>query len=265
LRNSIYKDFRSVQIGFEGLYSRPEFGLDDAQGQFFARLRPRSIGRSDWVYYVTGSIVGRRRYLDYTTSSAGGGIGLPGHGGRPGDPSVYPIFGQTVNATLQAPTFRIWKGASLQSSFFTTVYNYSNGQRGVAPGLNLGLSQKLGKIGSMQLDYSYDKGGASLYGDNFSHYLSGTLLLNLSDKMSANAYLTKSLSDDAIYGFAGLDYYFAPKWRFGLTSDYSRFAGTDSTLNFGWSIGRMIGQREISLNWDRARGNVFFEFGNLLY
>jgi len=265
LRNSIYKDFRSVQLGFEGLYSRPRGSLDDAQGQFFARLRPRSIGRSSWVYHVTGSIVARRRYTDFSTSSPGGGVGLPGHGGRPGDPAVYPVFGQTANATLQAPNFRLWKGASLQSSFFTSVYNYSNGRRGVAPGANLSLSQKLGRVASFQLDYSYDKGGSSLYGDTFSHYLSSTFLLNLGEKISANAYLTKSLSDDAIYGYAGLDYYFMPKWRASLNTDYSRFSGTDPFLNFGWSIGRMIGQREISLNWDRSRGNVYFEFGNLFY
>ncbi|HVF10762.1 MAG TPA: Ig-like domain-containing protein [Abditibacteriaceae bacterium] len=264
-RNSIYKDFQSVQLGFEGLYSRPDGGLDDAQAQFFARLRPRSIGRSGWVYYVAGSIVARRRYIDYRSSGSGGGIGLPGRGGRPGDPRIYPLLGQTLNATLQAPTYRIWKGASVQGSMFATAFNYSNDRRGVAPGVNLGLTQKLGRVASFQLDYSYDKGGGSLYGDNFSHYLSGTFLLNLGEKISASAYLTKSLADNATYGFAGLDYFFARKWRAGLIADYSRFSGTDPFLNFGWSIGRMIGQRELSLNWDRARGNVYFEFGNLLY
>jgi hypothetical protein len=136
--------------------------------------------------------------------------------------------------------------------------------------MTMGLRQELGRVATLQLDYSYDRGSLSsltsyMSSSSYSHFVSGALSLNLGSRLGGNAYFTQSLSDGSLYGALGLDYYLAPKWRLGLFSDYSRFEGLDAYLNYGLSVGRQIGQREISLNWSRDRNRVYFEFGGMGY
>lgn len=323
LRSSLQKDFRSMQVGFEGLMSRVSsdstgaFGRNNMQGQFFARLRPKALGRSGWNYTLAANLIAVRRfaYLELQNGGGtggggtggggtggsgtgggtggggtgggrpGGGIGLPGRGGsrsaiesamqmavlgRNADATgtvqrARPMVGQTLLATLQAPTRNLWKGASLQSSLLASAFNYSDGRRGVAPGLTMGLRQELGRVASVQLDYNYDKGSLgllnSLSNGDYTHFMSGSLLMNLGSKVAGNAYFTKSLADGSLYGAVGLDFYPSNRWRMGLFSDYSSFDAF-SFLNYGLTIGRQIGQREISLNWSRDRNKFFFELGN---
>lgn len=323
LRSSLLKDFRSMQVGFEGLMSRVSgnssgnsIGRSNMQGQFFARLRPKSLGRSGWNYTLAANVIAVRRFAYRELINGGGTGGIPGGGGtgggtggggtggggtgggRPGggiglpgrgrprsaiDSAMQmavigtnprtdryvertrPMIGQTLLANLQAPTRQLWKGASLQTSVLATAFNYSDNRRGVAPGLVLGLHQELGRVGSLQLDYNYDKGSLGLLNtltnSDYTHFLSGSMVLNLGAKVAANTYFTKSLADGSLYGAAGLDFYPSNRWRMGLFSDYSSFDNIDF-LNYGLSIGRQIGQREISLNWSRDRNKFFFELGN---
>ncbi|MDF2439361.1 MAG: hypothetical protein JWN98_345 [Abditibacteriota bacterium] len=314
LRSSFQKDFRSMQIGFEGLMSRvssssaTSFGRSNMQGQFFARLRPKTLGRSGWNYTLAANLIAVRRfaYLELQNGGGGtggggtgggtggdgtggggtgGGIGLPGRGGSRSAietamqmavmgrtagatgtvQRTRPMIGQTLLATLQAPTRNLWKGASVQSSLLASAFNYSDGRRGVAPGLMLGFRQELGRSASLQLDYNYDKGSLgflnSISNGNYTHFMSGSLLMNLGSKVSGNAYFTKSLADGSLYGAVGLDFYPSDRWRMGLFSDYSSFDAFNF-LNYGLTIGRQIGQREISLNWSRDRNKFFFELGN---
>lgn len=179
------------------------------------------------------------------------------------------LVGQTLLSTLQSPSTRLWKGATLSGSVLASAFNYSNGRRGIAPGLTLAFQQSLGRAGGLQIDYSFDKGGLSsiggLYGSSYSNFASANLFLNLGKRATANAYFTRSFSDGAMYGAATLDLYPAQKWRLGLFSDYSRFADIEAYLDYGLSLGRQIGQREVSLNWSRNRGKVYLELGGSPY
>jgi hypothetical protein len=179
--------------------------------------------------------------------------------------STQNLLGQTLLATLQSPTARLWKGASLSGTVLASGYNYSNGRRGLSPGLSVAFQQSLGRAGGLQIDYSFDRGGLStfsgLYSGSYSNYVTGNLFLNLGQKASANAYFTRSLSDGGTYGAATLDFYPKEKWRLGLFSDYSRFADIEAYLDYGLSIGRQVGQREVSINYSRNRGKIYLELG----
>ncbi len=270
LSGTISKSFRNVDIGLETFYARPSSTPGTMQGNFYARLRPKEIGVSGWTYTVAANLSGLRNHYAQTTGS-GGGIGLPGHT-RPGQtPSSTlvsrSILGQTVSAVLVAPTYKLWKGGRLQASFSGTAFNYSDGNRGVSPGVTLGLNQNIGSSGSLSINYQYDRGlinqvGGTVVGRSTNN-LVASMSMNLGPRIGSYFELSRGLSDGSTYGYSTIDYRFAPKWRTGLFSDYSRFDGA-GFLNYGFSLGRQIGPRELSLNWDRSRGRFYFEFGNFL-
>jgi len=271
VRGTFDKQFRGFQVGMEGFVSKTEGDPLDGKGQFYARMRPRQLGKTDWVYTLTGNVTAWRRYTEYFevggTTSSTGAVGLPGHT-RPGT-TLYartgPLYSQTVNAALQSPNFRLWRGANLQANLSATAYNYSNNRRGLSPGITLGLQQRLGRTGNFQIDYSYDRGGLGLFGTGYTNFVSSSLQLNLGRKLSSSTSLTRSFGDDSLYGVTALDYFLSEKWRLGLFSDYSSFGDIDNYLNYGFSVGRQVGQREVTMNWDHERGRVYFQLGNLIY
>jgi len=360
LRSALVKDTRSAQLGFEGLLARLRDTPGEAQGQFYARLRPRSLGHSGWSYSMGANLIALRQFALISgggtgsggsgnggtgsggsgnggTGSGGSGNGGSGNGGagsggtgnggtgnggtgsgngggRPGgvgipgrgphrlegglegefDSQVRPsamralvamraaqageaastyasstLIGQTLLSTLQSPSARLWRGASLSGSVLASAFNYSNGRRGLSPGLNMNFQQALGRVGGLQMNYNFDRGGLSsvggLYGSAGSNFASASLFLNLAQRLSANAYFTRSFSDGGTYGAATLDFYPIPRWRMGLFSDYSRFDNIAAYLDYGLSLGRQVGQREVSLNWSRNRSRVYLELGGARY
>jgi hypothetical protein len=272
LRTSLYKEYSSMQLGMEGFYTRrnesDSGNRNQFQGQFFVRMRPRQLGKSGWFMTVSGNMTAMNRYNigSIVTSGGGGGVGLPG---RPTGSTLVEqyrsVFGQTLDISLQGPERRLWKGASLHTTLRATAFNNSLGRRGVAPGWTFGLNQNFGRLASMQLSYSYDKSGGIFAGTDVAHFLNGSLLLNPMKKVSINAFATKSLTDSSLYSAASLDYAFAPKWRAGLFTDYSTFGDTEDYLDYGWTVGRMVGQREISVNWSAVRNRIYFELGGFRY
>ncbi len=338
LRSTLVKDTRSAQLGFEGLLSHLRGAPGDAQGQFYARLRPRALGHSGWSYSMGANLIALRQFAIISgggtgtgsggtssggsgsggTGSGGGGTGSGGGGivsGRPGvvgipgsgprrleaalqaeianiDHQVRPstmralvemraaqavatastykastLLGQTLLTSLQSPQKRLWKGASLSGNVLASAFNYSDGRRGLAPGLILNFQQNLGRLGGLQIDYNFDRGGLSsiggLYGSSSTNFASANVYLNLGQRINANAYFTRSFSDGGTYGAATLDFFPFPKWRLGLFSDYSRFDAIAAYLDYGLSLGRQVGQREVSLNWSRNRGRVYLELGGV--
>jgi len=278
-QGSLLKQFKKMEVGLEGYFSKPQGGQNNVQGQFFARLQPRQVGNSRWFYTMTANLTALRRFTELIADGgaggpggSGGGIGLPGET-RDGVTTIAsrtrPLYGQTFSVILQAPQYKLWKGGRLQANLQGNAYNYSNGQRGLAPGLTVGMQQDIGRVGALRVDYNYDKGlvsplGGSYYGRS-SHFLSGQLALNLGSKIAGNALLSRSLSDGSLYGLTSLNYYFAPKWRAELFSDYSRFAGANEFLDYGVRIGRLVGVREVSVNWSRERNRIYFEWGNFFH
>jgi hypothetical protein len=319
LRSTLIKEYASAQLGFEGLASKISGGPDNAQGQFFARLRPRLLGSSGWSYTLAANLLAVRRYTRLVSNPVpgnppgngggngggtggggrpGGGVGLPGRGPRDralgtslasvlSQDAVFarasaaaranatasvsrPLFGQSLLATLQSPTASLWRGASIQGSVLANGFNYSDGRRGVSPGLSVSFQQQLGRVGGLQIDYNYDRGGLGLLGPNVyagssTNFVTGSFYLNLGSRLAGNAYFTKSLSDGGLYGVASLDFYPVEKWRLGLFTDYSSFADIESYFDYGLSVGRQVGQREISVNWSRTRGRVYLELGSPMH
>ncbi len=194
---------------------------------------------------------------------------LPGTTTLTNSSTTTTLFGQTLLTTLQSPSARLWKGASLQGSLLANVYNYSNNRRGISPGLTVGLQQTFGRVGALQLNYNYDKGSTNLlstlgngaYRNLGSNFLSGSLFLNFGQSVGSNFFFTKSLTDGGLYGAGTLDFYPTQKWRLGLFSDYASFADIESYFDYGLAVGRAVGQREISLNWSKTRGRIYLELG----
>lgn len=262
---SLTKELRAMQIGIEGYYDQPEGEKNNMRGQFFVRMRPKSIGKG-WSHNMSANILGVRSVSSTITDDDSS---IPGR-----DPVTRtitrPLFGQTFTTGLQSPIFSPWRGGTFSANLFTTAYNYSDGRRGVTPGISMGFGQNLGRAVSMRLDYTYDRSALGLYGvtsGSYTHYISGALSAQLAKNVSLSSFASKSLSDDSLYGSTDLDYYISDKWRVGLFSDYSNFtdSNSESVLNYGWSLGRKIGQREVSVNFDASRGKVYFELGGFRY
>ncbi|HEX8464410.1 MAG TPA: hypothetical protein VF627_07310 [Abditibacterium sp.] len=271
-RASVVRDLRAMQVGLEAFYDRPNGQQDNLRTQFYARMRPKVIGASGWSYTLGANALAVRRIaqtvrLNSNGSGSGGGVGLPGQGGGNGSGTATrtrPLLGQTLTASLQSPLISPWRGSGFTANLLATAFNYSDGRRGAAPGITAGFSQRLGRA-DVRLDYTYDRSSLGLYGsasDSFTHYVSGSLSAQLTPKIGIASFLSHSLRDGSTYGSADLSYYFAPQWRAGLFSDYSSFLDSNAFLNYGWSIGRTIGSREVSVNYDANRGRIYLELGN---
>jgi hypothetical protein len=252
LNGTIAKQFKTFDIGLEGYYSRPSAGDSNFQGAFYARMRPKEIGQSGWTYTVSANVNAVRRFYTLRPNGTQAKRG-------------WPLYGQTASATLMGPTYKLWKGATLDSTLSGTAFNYSNGYKGASPGVTLGLQQFLGKNALVRLDYQYDKGVITPYNNglvaNGTNVLNASAQVNFGTKIYTNFLWSQSLSDSSSYGYTTLDYYFKPKWRAGVFADYSKFDDA-AFMNYGISLGRMIGAREFSLNWDKYRGRFYVEFGD---
>ena len=266
-RASLLKEFSGMQMGLEAFYDKPENARDNLRGQFFARMRPKNLGKSGWSYNLSFNALAAKNVAFQRVVQDGGGVGVPGSGGTRIETRYRSLLGQTVSASLQSPQISLWKGAQLNANLFSTAFNYSDGRRGVSPGANLSFAQQLGRSANLRLDYTYDRASLGLYGANsnsFTHYISGSLGAQLRKDLAFSTFLSKSLSDDSLYGSADLSYAFAKRWRAGVFADYSNFSSEDS-LNYGLSVGRQIAGREVSLNWDAVRGKFYLELGNRQY
>lgn len=275
-RATIARDLSQMQVGFEGFFDRPENTVGNLRGQFFARMRPKSLGKSGWNYSLSANALAVQRVAFQlsnggaggVTDPNGGGISLPGRGGTDGESTGYrSLTGQTLNASLTSPTYSPWRGATFNANLLATAFNYSDKRRGLAPGVNLSFGQALGKKANLALSYTYDRSSLGLYGatsQSFTHYFTANLNANLTDKIVVSAFASRSLSDQSLYGSAGVDYYFAPKWRAGAFMDYANFSlASSSTLTTGWSLGRTIGNRELALNYDTLRSKMYVSFGGV--
>ena len=268
-RAALTKDLRNAQLGLETFYDAPEGREGTTRGQFYARLRPKQIGKSGLTYTLSANLlaisrVGTTRFVPNEDT----GIGLGGQAtGGETVTEFNPLYGQTLTATLRAPLYQPWQGAQFTGNLLTTAYNYSDGRRGVAPGITLGYAQRIGTRANLRLDYTYDRSSIGLYGatgGNFTNYVSASFDAQLSSKLGFNTFVSQSLNDQSLYGSADIGYRISSKWRAGLFADYSSFS-FDSTFNYGWSLGRAIGPRELTVNYDAVRDKIYFQIGSSRY
>ncbi len=274
-RATVARDLSAMQIGFEGFYDRPENTAGNLRGQFYARMRPKTLGKSGWTYSLSANALAVQRVAFQLSGGVagtggldpnGGGISIGGNpaGGTAAVTGYRALLGQTLNASLSSPSYSPWRGSTFSANLLATAYNYSDHRRGLAPGVNLAFGQSLGKRANLGLSYTYDRASLGLYGataTSFTHYFTANANARLGDKIVASGFASRSLSDKSLYGNAGLDYYFAPKWRAGAFVDYASFSLARSrTVTTGWSLGRAIGNRELSLNHDSLRGKTYVLF-----
>ncbi len=266
-RAALSKDLNSAQIGLEAFYDAPQGRETSTRGQFYARLRPKDLGKSGFNYTVSANLlaissVGTARFVP----DAGGGIGIPGQGGGQFVNDFKPLYGQTISASLRAPLYQPWRGAQFTGNLLTTAFNYSDGRRGIAPGITLGYAQQLGGRANLRLDYTYDRSAFGLYGSggNFTNYISASLDARLTNNLGFSTFLSQSLNDQSLYGSSDLNYRFGSKWRAGLFADYSSF-GFDRSFNYGWTLGRAVGPRELTINYDAVRDRIYFQIGSARY
>ena len=267
-RAALTKDFSNLQVGLETFYDAPESQQSITRGQFYARMRPKQLGKTGLSYTVSANLlaisrVGTTRFV----TEDGGGIGAPGEGTTRSITEYNPLYGQTLTAAVRAPLYEPWSGAQLTGNLLTTAFNYSDGRRGIAPGITLGYAQRIGNRASLRLDYTYDRSSIGLYGTagaNFTNYASASFDAQLNDKLGFSTFVSRSFNDGSLYGSTDVNYRISSKWRAGLFADYSTFA-FDSAFNYGWSLGRAVGPRELSLNYDAVRDKIYFSIGSARY
>ncbi len=191
LNGSIAKEFKKFDIGLQTFHGRPSGGQSNTQGSFYARLRPKQLGNSGWSSTVTATLVGVQKFYPVL---ANGQTSLQSRA----------LIGQTVSANLMGPTYKLWKGGSLDASMSATAFNYNTGKRGISPGLNLGFQQFLGKKAMVRLDYTYDKGNTTPYSNGFftnsTNFLNASAQVNLGSKIYTSFLLSHSLSDGSQFG-----------------------------------------------------------------
>ncbi len=269
-RAAITKDFKAAQVGLESFYDAPQGQQSVTRGQFYARLRPKELGKTGLTYTVSANLlaisrVGTTRFVPGTD---GGGIGIPGQGGGQTITDYNPLYGQTLTASVRTPLYQPWSGAQVTGNLLTTAFNYSDGRRGVAPGVTLGYSQRIGNRANLRLDYTYDRSSLGLYSSsslgNFTNYASASFDAQVSSKLGFSTFLSRSFNDGSLYGSTDINYRISSKWRAGLFADYSSFA-LDSSFNYGWSLGRSVGPRELTINYDAVRDKIYFQIGNARY
>jgi len=272
-RTSLTREFPNMEVGLEGFYDEPAGGPDNLRGQFFAQMRPREVGKSGWNYTVGANLLAIQNntetFSQTITNSVGGGITLPGQ--AIGSSEVIsntvtaPLYGQTLTASLNSPKYRTWRGAGFTASLLSTGFNYSDGDRGFAPGVVLGFTDTLSRKMDYRIDYTYDRSQIGLYGSNstsFTHSISAAFNDQMTTKLNFTTFGSQSLSDGSLYSSTDLNYSFTSVWHGGLFMDYSRFSGIPDTLDYGWTLGRRVGSRDMSLNYDAVRARVYFAMGN---
>ncbi len=269
-RAAITKDFKAAQIGLESFYDAPQGQQSITRGQFYARLRPKQLGKTGLTYTVSANLLAISRVgtTRFVPGMGGGGIGIPGQGAGQTITDYNPLYGQTLTASVRTPLYQPWSGAQVTANLLTTAFNYSDGRRGVAPGVTLGFSQRVGSRANLRLDYTYDRSSLGLYSSNslgnFTNYASASFDAQVSSKLGFSTFLSRSFNDGSLYGSTDINYRISSKWRAGLFADYSSFA-LDSSFNYGWSLGRAVGPRELTINYDAVRDKIYFQIGNARY
>ena len=268
-RAALTKDFKAAQVGLETFYDAPQSGQSVTRGQFYARMRPKNLGKSGLSYTVSANLlaISRVETTRFVRGTASGGIGAPDEGVLQSITEYKPLYGQTLTAAVRAPLYSPWSGAQFTGNLLTTAFNYSDGRRGIAPGVTLGYAQRIGSRSNLRLDYTFDRSSVGLYGTtrgNFTNYASASFDTQLSEKLGFSSFLSRSFSDGSLYGSTDVDYRISSKWRAGVFADYSSFA-LDSTFNYGWSLGRAVGPRELTINYDAVRSKIYFQIGNARY
>ena len=270
-RAAITKDFKAAQIGLETFYDSPQNQQSTTRGQFYARLRPKQVGKTGFSYTVSANALAISRVANqrFVPGSANGGIGIGGQGPGQVVTDYNPLYGQTLSASLRAPLYQPWQGAQITGNLLTTAFNYSDGRRGIAPGLTLGYAQRLGSRANLRLDYTYDRSSIGLYGasglnGNFTNYASASFDAQVTNKLGLSTFLSRSFNDGSLYGSTDVSYRISDKWRAGLFADYSSFTFQNS-INYGWSLGRAVGSRELTINYDAVRDKIYFQIGSTRY
>jgi len=125
-RAAVTKDLSKMQIGLEAFLDRPEDEQENVRGQFFARMRPKSLGKSGWSYNLGFNALAVKN-VAYQTVVGGGGVGT-GNGAEVVT-RYRSLLGQTLTASLQSPQLSPGHGSTWNANIFTPAFNYSNDRR----------------------------------------------------------------------------------------------------------------------------------------
>lgn len=237
-RLSLYKDTKAGHLGVETFATRPSQGSATLFTQAFFQTPARRLSKS----------------LSYNTS-------FNTFYSRNPDSPQGNVVGESVNLTLYPRTIALSKSTDLSGSFRTNLFNDSNGQRGVAFGMNWNLYHRFSNATRASLGYSYDGGGVSSFGlGRLSSSHVNFQIGSYGKKWRANAYLTRDLKNEFFYGSGFLSYQLNPLWRIRVGAYQSQFLNS-SFNDLEISVGRVIFQRELIVAWSKSRNKIYFELG----
>jgi hypothetical protein len=127
----------------------------------------------------------------------------------------------------------------------------------------LGMTQALGRFGSMNLtyDYSQDPLGASLLG---RHRITGSLLGGDGKRIYASVYLTRALDKEVSSLLGDLSYRMGPSWRLGFGLTFNTFQGF-VYRDYTYTLGYQLGYRELAITWSQATRRWSFDILNTTF
>lgn len=200
-------------------------------------LDPRPIGDHN-LSYRFGTALGWRRYS--------------------GEDS--PVYTTELYSELNLGSRGLGRKTTLEPTFTNTYSWDSGGYHENAARGELRLEHRFSRNFNASLDYSAEYRSGSTEDDGLDQILGLNVRANHGAKWLS--YLTSSygLDDGDLYSFANFDYYLNRKWRWGLTGTYYDYESTDYK-DLEISLGRVFGDREVSLSYSTDSGRVSVSLG----
>lgn len=202
-------------------------------------MDPRGIGDHN-VSYRLGTSLGWQRYSGDSES----------------------VFTNSLYSELNLGDRRMGKKTRVQPMITNTFSWDTSGYQSNSLRGELRFDHEIHRNFNLGLDYSAELRNGSADGtqDGWSQMLGFDLRANHAAKWLTYLNSTYEIEDGDLYAYMSFDYYLNPKWRWGLNATYYDFA-TGAYDDVEFSLGRVFGDREISLNYSTDSGRVYLSLG----
>lgn len=234
---NFYDHMAQGRLNLRGYYDGP-FGAADAYGLVGDWLMdPRAVGKGNMTYRL-GTTMGMRQFATNTD----------------------PVFVNELYSELNLGE-RSWNKKTHLSPLLTNVYSWDTGgyhenaMRG-----QVRLDHQILPTFSVGLDYSAEWRQGFEPTAGFDQVLSLDARASQPDKWMSYLAASYDISNTDTYGVANFDYYLTNKWRAGVTATYYDMTA-DTYQDLEFSLGRMIGNREISLIYSTYQGRIAVTLG----
>ena len=237
---NLARSYKTVNVGLSIAGSNSS-GCNSTSSDVYIQTKPWKLGDGPFTY----NLAARTSYIDTS--------------------GVDSAIRQSLEGTINSMPLIVSPSISLRTSTGLAYLwgdKYTTGLSTIASAM---VDCKLSSYGNLQLSYRYsDKSNV------YSYVLGRQSLAASLTAASPNNNIRLSL-----YGIMGLDYnsfnllgdlsyYFAPGWRFGVTSTINQYP-TGCYNDLELALGKAIANRELILVWSKSKGRLLLELGSVSF